>query len=127
MASQVLQSNKGSFFKPQRLFPKRGGNLFPIGPRTKRRLAENAELNKLRLDRCEIRIPGVCVDRLFLTWAHSKKSRFILTSKDWREAARACQPCHRRIEALGHRGMHAAVTEAIKRRKSVVEKEELLS
>lgn len=116
-ASKIATTQTGSFFKPERTFPRRSMNGFPIGKRTERRQSENKKLNKMLISRCEIRIPGVCVDRLFLTWMHSKKSRFILTDKDWQEAARACQPCHLFGESRGHKFMHALVTEAIAKRK----------
>lgn len=115
MSTQIAKP-AGPFFKEPRIFPKRGPNNFPIGARAERRAKENRELGKLDIRRCEIRIPGVCVDRIMLTWMHSKKSRFLLTSKDWQEAARACQPCHQYGEDKGHKFMKRLVTEAIKRR-----------
>lgn len=106
-----------SFFKPPRTFPKRGVNGFPIGPRTKRRQKENRELNKLKIDRCEIRIPGICQDRYYLTWAHASKSRFLVTSDDWQRAARSCLSCHQHIEKMSHKDMRAVVVAAISQRR----------
>lgn len=116
MATQILKP-AGSFFKAPRTFAKRGVNGFPIGPRTKRRAAENAKLRRLKIERCEIRIKSVCVDRIMLSWAHASKSRFLVTSKDWQTAARCCLPCHQHIEALPHRVMKRLVCEAIAKRK----------
>jgi hypothetical protein len=116
----IKPASNEPFFKPKREFPKRSPGGFPVGPRTERRQKENRELNKLPLfvkNHCEIRIPGVCVKTIMLTWAHSKKSRFLVTSKDWQEAARCCLPCHDHIETLPHTEMKRLVTEAIKRRK----------
>lgn len=110
---------EGPFFKPPRVFSKRGVNGFPIGPRTRRRQAENRKLNRLNIRHCEIQIPNICVRNRMLTWAHSRKSRFLITSRDWQEAAKCCLPCHQYIEALPHKEMKRIVTEAIKRRKPV--------
>lgn len=115
MASTILQPQTSNFKAP-RTFPKRGINGFPIGPRTERRAKENAKLRKLKISRCEVRIKGICADRVMLTWAHSRKSRFLVTDKDWQEAARCCLPCHQHIEALSHNEMRRLVVEAIMRR-----------
>lgn len=104
------------FPKPKREFKARGPGGFPVGKRTEKRKSENRKLDKLGIKECEIRIPGKCVRHIMLTWAHSKKSRFLLNDKDWQEAARACLPCHDHIEALGHKEMHRLVTEAIAKR-----------
>lgn len=105
------------FFKPARIFKRRGLNGFPIDPRTNRRAKENRKLAKLKISRCEIKIKGICVHDRLLTWAHSKKSRFLVTSKDWQEAARACLPCHQHIEAKSHLEMRKLIVAAIRKRK----------
>jgi hypothetical protein len=114
----IVKPQREAFFKPPREFKKRGVGGFPIGPRTERRAKENRELGKLKITRCEIRIKGICVDRIMLTWCHSLKSRFILDSKHWQEAARGCLPCHAYIEKLPHKEMAAIIRAAIKRRKT---------
>lgn len=114
----TIQTTEKAFFKAPRQFPKRGVNGFPIGPRTERRAKENAKLRKLQISHCEIRIPGICQGRYFLTWAHSKKSRYLVTEKDWQEAARACVACHDHIEAKSHKEMRRIIVEAIMRRAS---------
>lgn len=116
-ATQVKTRQTGNFFKAPRSFCKRDVKGFPIGKRTERRAKENKELRKLKISRCEIRIRDVCVDRIMLTWAHSKKSRYLVTSKDWQEAARCCLPCHQQIEAMPHKRMMAVILNAIARRK----------
>lgn len=118
--AEIKHRSGGAFFKEQRIFPKRGPNGFPIGPRTKRRAEENAKLrsNPQIPRHCEIQIKGVCVNAIMLTWAHSKKSRFITTDKDWQEAARCCLPCHQYIEALSHKLMKKLVVAAIRKRDS---------
>lgn len=80
-----------AFFKPppQPRFKKLGKSLT-------RRLKENKELNKLKINHCEIRLSG-CWGKSHLTWAHSKKVKHLVTSKDWQEAARACLYCHHEI------------------------------
>lgn len=85
------------------------------GKRTNKRKAMNAELNKLGIDCCEIRLAG-CWGRSGLTWAHALKSRFLVTDEDWQRAARACISCHNRIEAMSHAEMARHVDEAIARR-----------
>ena len=116
--SIIAPRSTDSFFKAPREFAKRGANGFPIGKRTKQRQAENAKLNKLEIRSCEVRLPHRCVGSVMLTWAHSKKSRFLVTSKDWQEAARCCLPCHDFIESLPHSEMKRIVQEAIARRKA---------
>lgn len=115
--SIVKPAQTGAFFKPPREFKKRFPGGMPIGKQTERRAAENRQLAKHKINRCEIRIEGVCADNVMLTWAHSKKSRFLTTSKDWQEAARSCLPCHQHIEALPHKEMAAIILAAIKRRR----------
>ncbi len=105
------------FPKPPREFKARGPGGFPIGERTRRRQRENRELAKLDIRQCEIRIPGICLRNKMLTWAHSKKSRFLVTKRDWQEAARSCLTCHQHIEAAGHTAMRAIVLAAIRARK----------
>lgn len=118
--SQIKRQSDEPFFKAPRQFPQRSPGGFPIGKQTKRRQAENATLNKLPPEvknRCELRIEGVCAGNVMLTWAHSKRTRFLLTNKDWQEAARACLPCHQYADDRGHAFMHKVVTEAISKRK----------
>src|ERR1700747_1608655 len=71
------------------------------GPRTRERAKHNAELNKVGITWCEIRLPG-CTQNMGLTWAHSRKSRFLTAPEHWLEAARACLTCHMKIEAMSH-------------------------
>jgi hypothetical protein len=120
MSSQIASRQKGSFFKAPRNFCKRGANGFPIGPRTEKRQEMNRELNKLPdsvRKVCELRIKGVCIGNRMLTWAHSKKSRFLCTDKDWLTACRACLACHQEAEQMSHRVMAALIDEAIAGRK----------
>lgn len=58
-----------------------------------------------------------CWKTSHLTWAHSKKSRFLVTEKDWQEAARACIYCHSLIEEKKHPEMERIIKAAIARRK----------
>ena len=83
------------------------------GKRTKKRQAMNRRLNHLGINFCEIAISGTCVGSIMLSWAHSKKSRFLVTDEDWMEAARCCIPCHEKIEAMSHADMEAMVKKAI--------------
>lgn len=119
MSSQIAQSRE-PFFKAPRQFKQRGPNGFPIGPRTIERQKQNAKLNKLPDSvkrRCEIQLPG-CLHTLFLSWAHDKKSRFILTDKDWQTAARACGFCHDQLDHhMNHAEMKRLVNKAIAKRK----------
>ena len=115
MASQIAGSTE-PFFKEPRQFPRRFANGFPIGKRTKDRQAANRDMNKLRINHCEIRLP-ICQGRYYLGWAHPTKSRFIVTDKDWRTAAKSCAACHDAIESMSHKKMAKIVREAIARRK----------
>lgn len=94
-------------------FLKRGTKpMRQCGKRGNKRKAMNAELNKLGITHCEIRLPG-CWNRSGLTWAHATKSRFIITDEDWLRAARACISCHQKIEVMKHAEMAAYVDGAI--------------
>lgn len=115
MATEIRRSCE-PFFKAPRVFPKRSMSGFPIGERTKARQAANRDMNKAGIKHCEIRLKGVCQDRYYLGWAHPTKSRFILTEKDWRTAAKSCQACHQVIEAMPHAKMKQIVLDAINRR-----------
>lgn len=121
MSSQIARRSDDAFFKEPKTFVDRGPNGFPIGPRTRERAKQNRELNKLpgSVKRaCEIKLPG-CLHTLFLSWAHDKKSRFILTDKDWQTAARACGFCHDQLDHhMNHSEMKRLVNEAIAKRKS---------
>lgn len=112
----------GAFFKPKREFKKRDGKGFPIGPRTKARQEGNRDMNRAHRDAnlprsCELRYEGICVGTLYLHWAHWDKSRFLLTKKDWRQAALACDPCHDHAEKKKRPEMKADILAAIARRK----------
>jgi len=85
------------------------------------RMAANRKLNKLGIDHCEIKLKG-CWKRSGLTWAHSVKSRFLVTPEDFLVAARACKWCHTMapncIEDRSHAEMKRIVLEAIQNRKT---------
>lgn len=115
MSSQIARSTE-PFFKPKRSFPQRFPNGFPVGKRTLARAAANRDMNKQGINYCEIRISGTCQGRSFLGWAHLVKSRYLVTAKDWRTAARSCAACHDIIEAMTHSEMACVVREAIARR-----------
>lgn len=90
------------------------------GKRTLKRQAMNKRLKKLFIEKsypqtCELKLQG-CLGTWALTWAHSKKSRFLITDDDWMEAALACVHCHNIIEAKSHEEMFNHVTTAINRR-----------
>jgi hypothetical protein len=109
-----------AFFKEPRTFDKRFPNGMPIGPRTLRRQKENRQLNKLPdsvKKVCELKIPRVCIGNRMLTWAHSRKSRFLVSIKDWQTAVRSCLACHQHIEALPHKEMRRIVETAIAARR----------
>lgn len=74
-----------------------------------------ARSEALGITSCELKEEG-CLRTWALSWAHSKKSRFIVTDEDWMEAVLACPHCHAKIEAMSHDEMYAKVTEAIARR-----------
>lgn len=114
--SQIKPRQEGSFFKEPRKNVDRSPNGFPIGKRTKKRAAINHKLNKtLHIHECELKLHG-CWRIVKLTWAHTKKSRFLVTIRDWLTAARACIHCHDIIEALPHPEMKAIVEAAIAKR-----------
>lgn len=67
------------------------------GKRTKARAAARRELKPLferaGITRCEL-----CGRDNYLGFAHSKKSKDIITDADWLEVALLCTPCHDKIE-----------------------------
>jgi hypothetical protein len=116
-----MRRSEEAFFKAPRNFCKRSPNGFPIGARTSKRQDMNRELNKLPdsvKKVCELRIRNVCIGNRLLTWAHFRKSRFLLTDKDWQTACRSCLSCHQAVESMSHKEMQALVCDAIKRRKN---------
>lgn len=64
---------------------------------------------------CELKLRG-CLVTWSLTWAHSKKSRFLITDDDWMTAALACVHCHDKVEEMSHEKMEAVILTAIVRR-----------
>jgi hypothetical protein len=89
------------------------------GKRTLKRRAMNERLKRrsieLGIDSCEIKLEG-CLRKWALSWAHSKKSRFIVSDSDWMEAVLACPSCHAEIEGMSHEEMKRIVTETISKR-----------
>jgi hypothetical protein len=120
MASMIKPQLKEyePFFKDKREFAARDAKGFPIGPKTRERLKHNATLRKLKINHCELKFKGICIGNKMLTWAHSLKSRFLVSPKDYSEAARACAACHQHAEEkMSHAEMKRAVKEAIAARK----------
>lgn len=118
--STMVKPREGPNFKEKKVLSPRFGNsrssIPKVGKRTRKRQAMNRELGKLRISECEIKLKG-CWRRTGLTWAHSRKSRFLVLDKDWKEAARSCLYCHQIIEVMKHSQMHKIIVEAIARRK----------
>lgn len=90
------------------------------GKRTRKRVAMNKRLKKLLeglgITRCEINLPG-CLINFALGFAHSKKSRFIITNDDWMEAALCCPMCHDKLDnRMSHEEMERLVKSAIEKR-----------
>jgi len=83
-----------------------------MGKKTNKWNAVRAELKKkfesMGVTRCE-----VCYGTFALSFAHSKKRRFLQTEEDWREVALLCQPCHEKIEFSGHEEMYNAIIKII--------------
>jgi hypothetical protein len=87
-----------------------------IGKRGRLRQQMNAKLAKeTQVTWCELRVSAECNGHRD-SWAHSKKSRFLVTESDWMEAAGCCLPCHMMAEALSHEAMKELVIAAINRR-----------
>ena len=111
------------FPKPPREDKQRFPNGFPVGKRTQKRQAVNHKLNRaLQIKECELKLPG-CWRIVKLTWAHSKKSRFLVTLKDWLTAARACIHCHDIVEAMPHEEMEKVINAAIAKRPAHLQEE----
>ena len=124
MGSMIQRRSDDAFFKEKKVHPKRGPGGFPIGKRTRERQEANRDMAKAhreenRPQQCELRYEGICVRTMYLHWAHWDKSRFLLTKKDWRQAALACDPCHDHAELKPRPQMKADILAAIARRKEL--------
>jgi hypothetical protein len=87
-------------------------------PKTKKSLTYSfAQVN---ITCCEIQLPG-CKRDSFLTFAHSRKRRYIKTQQQLEEVALACVLCHMRIEALPESEMTKIVQEIISERRRQME------
>ncbi len=115
MATELAKSRE-PFFKPKKEYGPRFPNGMPVGKRTRERAKQNAKLRNLGIRHCELGISPYCAKTSGLTWAHSKKSRFLVTPADWQDAARCCCPCHQAVEEMSHSEMYRIIREAIKRR-----------
>lgn len=86
---------------------------FKKGPKVKQWDADRAKLKvaffRAGITRCELGYTG-CMGNAFLTFAHSKKRRFVITKDDREEVALACQNCHNVIEHKSHVVMQGIVT-----------------
>ena len=93
-----------------------------IGSRGSYRKEVNKELfeffNNLSITSCEAKLTG-CTGKMYLTFAHSKKSRKFIEKEDWLEAILACQICHSYIEAWKPELMEAFVKNVIKNRNKI--------
>lgn len=58
----------------------------------------------------------ICGSTFNLSFAHSKKRRFITSEAELTEVCLICIPCHQEIETLPHVEMHRKVIEIIERR-----------
>lgn len=67
------------------------------------------------ITRCE-----ECGSDNFLSFAHSKKRRFITTREDLYDVALLCVPCHEKIEYRGHEYMYNEVRRICDRRISPI-------
>ena len=91
-----------------------------VGPRTKKRRVMNQRLKKRHIEKgypqsCELKLDG-CLEAWALSWAHSRKSRFLQKDEDWMHACLACVSCHNKVEAMSHDAMFAVVSRAINNR-----------
>ncbi len=94
------------------------------GKRSLKRLAMNARLKKRHAEHgwpqtCELRLAG-CLKTWALSWAHSRKSRHLITEEDWMHACLSCAACHEKVEAVTHSEMFMLVSDAIRARETAV-------
>lgn len=66
---------------------------------------------------CELGLEGTCWIDNALSFAHSKRRRFIADEDDLREVALVCTPCHDVLDALPHEDTLAVVRDIIAKRK----------
>jgi hypothetical protein len=67
---------------------------------------------EMGITRCEL-----CGSSNFLSFAHSKNRRHILTQKELEEVALLCIPCHEAVEGFTAESMRAVVRRTIRERK----------
>jgi hypothetical protein len=93
---------------------------FAAGKRTIKRRAMNLRLKKMFLEKgyqqtCELKLEG-CLRTFALSWAHSRKSRFLTDDEKWMHACLSCCSCHDKAEAMSHDEMFKLVSGAIEKR-----------
>lgn len=92
------------------------------GKRTKKRIAANKILKERFTEwgifYCELRYEGCWGQGQ--GFAHSKKSRFLITDQDFLEVALACNSCHNILEYSGHQNMYEVIVDTIKKRERSV-------
>lgn len=94
---------------------KRNGRKVNDWIRVRRQL--KAEFEARGITRCEFNLSPDCKRDNWLSFAHSKKRRFITTDAELRECALACTPCHNELDLrMTHAEMYDAVRNVIARR-----------
>lgn len=96
-----------------------GNRVKKVGKVGKKRKEANKQLaerfSSLEINHCEAKLEG-CLGNLFLSFAHSKKSRKFKEKEDWTEAIVACQHCHAIIEGWKAKLMEDFVNNIINNR-----------
>jgi hypothetical protein len=80
----------------------------------------NAKLKRLFIEQgwpqeCELKLPG-CLKNWALTWAHSRRSRYLKTEEEWMHAALTCVNCHQAVDSKPHKETFKIISDAINRR-----------
>jgi len=90
------------------------------GKRTAKRRAVVVKMKKLcasiGVASCELKMEPGCLRDWALGFAHSRKSRNIVTDAHWEECALACIKCHERIELLPEQDMGDVIRKVIANR-----------
>lgn len=94
---------------------KRSTKRIRPGRKTWANTKNNRELKKI-FDALGIRSCEKCGSTFHLTWAHSRKRRFINSDEGMKEVALLCCACHEKLERLPHSEMFAEINRIIERR-----------
>lgn len=94
---------------------KRVGKKTRAWTNARNRLKKIFEANSVTT--CELRYPGCWVDNA-LSFAHSRRRRFIKDNEMLMEVVLACTYCHKKLDEMSHEATYETVTKIIEQRET---------